>query len=119
MRTMVFRYGYWSVKEMGILDRFRHKDDLPVVFYGDYLEAELVIGMLKAGGFHPYEISNMPRVYLGIAGGGRVFVPPEEMEEARAYLACVREAAEQEGGGSVLCEEEGLIDSGAEDEDES
>ena len=79
---------------MKIIDLFRHRDDLPVVFSGDYLEAELVIGMLRAGGFHPYELSNMPRAYLGIAGGGRVLVPPEEMEEALQYLASVREAAE-------------------------
>lgn len=95
---------------MGLLEFFRHKEDLPVVFCGDYLESELVIGMLKAGGFHPYEISNRPRAYLGIAGGGRVLVPPEELEEALEYLASVREAAAEEG--------EGLVDAEVGDEGE-
>ena len=81
---------------MGLLDIFNHKEDLPVVFTGDLLEVELVIGLLKAGGFHPYEQSNTPRAYLGIAGGGRVFVPPEEAEEAREYLAAVRETADDD-----------------------
>ncbi len=83
---------------MRIIDFFRRRDDLPVVFTGDFLEAELVMGMLSAGGFHPYELSNTPRAYLGIAGGGRVLVPPEEVEGALEYLASVREAAAGPGG---------------------
>ena len=69
---------------MGLLDFFRQKEEQPLVFSGDNLEADLVIGLLKSAGFHPYELSNIPRAALGAFGSGRVMVPPEELEEARA-----------------------------------
>jgi hypothetical protein len=84
---------------MGIIDFFRHEQDLPVVFTGEYLEAELVKGMLAEEGFHPYELSDLPRPYLGSVGMGRVLVPPEELEGAREFLERVREEAERAGGG--------------------
>ncbi len=78
---------------MGLLDFFRQQEELPVVFTGDNMEADLVIGLLKSAGFHPYELSNIPRAYLGAIGSGRVFVPSEELEGARAYLADIRDNA--------------------------
>ena len=82
---------------MGLLDFFRQKEEQPLVFSGDNVEADLVIGLLKSAGFHPYELSDIPRAAMGAFGGGRVLVPPEELEEARAYLD---EVTENAGGDS-------------------
>jgi|GEM_PF-900389 len=83
---------------MGIMDEFRRPKDLPVVFTGEYLEAELVKGMLAEEGFHPYELSDLPRPYLGSVGMGRVLVPPEELEGAREFLERVPGAGTGRGG---------------------
>lgn len=80
---------------MGFMDFFKRKKDPPVVFTGEYLETELVKGMLAEEGFHPYKWSDLPRPYLGSVGMGRVLVPPEELEEARDFLRRTREAAER------------------------
>lgn len=83
---------------MGILDIFRKKPgDQAVVFAGDRIEAELVMGILREEGFHPREWADLPApAYAGPIGTARIVVPPEEGEAARSFLAglerCARES---------------------------
>ncbi len=86
---------------MGWLDCLRRGRELPVVFTGEYMEAELVRGILEEEGFHPYELTDVPRPYFGSVGLSRVLVPPEELEGARGLLLRLRErAAGAEVGGT-------------------
>ena len=78
---------------MGLRDFFGQKEEQPVVFSGSVREADLVLVLLKSAGFHPYEQAEFSMSTQGPWVRGRVLVPPEELEEARAFLDEVRENA--------------------------
>ncbi|OFW59076.1 MAG: hypothetical protein A2W01_04285 [Candidatus Solincola sediminis] len=79
---------------MGFWD-FLHREakDETVVFSGDRWEAEMVISLLKGGGFHPAEWADMPGPYIGSVGMARVIVPPEEFQGAKEFLASLKDQA--------------------------
>jgi hypothetical protein len=82
-----------------------------VVFSGNRWEAEMVIRLLEGDGFHPLEWADMPGPYIGPVGMARVVVPPEEFQEAKEFLASLKER--------IPGEEEDEAESLGEDEDEN
>jgi hypothetical protein len=81
-----------------------------VVFSGDRWEAEMVIHLLKGEGFHPLEWADMPGPYIGSVGMARVVVPPEEFQEAKEFLASLKDR--------MPAEEADEAESPGEDEDQ-
>ena len=83
---------------MRILDFFRKRPcDHTVVFTGDRMEAEFVMRILREEGFHPLEWADLPTPsYAGPIGMARIVVSPDEGEEAKAFLASLADAREEE-----------------------
>ncbi|WP_287153366.1 DUF2007 domain-containing protein [Candidatus Solincola tengchongensis] len=77
---------------MRFLDRLRRKPPEEVVFAGERTEAELVVNLLREEGFHPLLWADLPTpFYAGPIGTARVVVPPDEADEARAFLEEIEE----------------------------
>jgi hypothetical protein len=83
--------GFWN------LLRRKHETE-PVVFSGNRWEAEMVMHLLEGEGFHPLEWADLPGPYLGPAGMARVVVPPEELQQAKEFLAGLKEMTQSEEG---------------------
>lgn len=51
----------------------------------------MVIHLLEGEGFHPLEWADMPGPYIGPVGMARVVVPLQEYEDARKFLASLKD----------------------------
>ncbi|MEW6554203.1 MAG: hypothetical protein AB1384_07960 [Actinomycetota bacterium] len=86
---------------MGLFGFFRKRPaDQAVVFAGDRLEAELVMGILQQEGFHPREWADLPvPSYAGPIGTARIVVPVLEGEAARSFLSELEGSARDDAHG--------------------